>query len=97
MVGGFGPDGSSTFYGSSRSSPRSHSSQNYDSDRERFSRKVFVGGLPPDIDEGDPSLRLSAVFTLHLSCRRDHGILQEVWPPRSGLASQGGEQILFSS
>lgn len=21
--------------------------------RERYSRKVFVGGLPPDIDEGD--------------------------------------------
>lgn len=54
MVGGFGPDGSSTgFYGSSRSSPRSHSSQNYDSDKERFSRKVFVGGLPPDIDEDE--------------------------------------------
>ena len=54
--GGFVPDGSSSgFYGSSRSSPRSHSSQNYDmnGDRERFSRKVFVGGLPPDIDEGD--------------------------------------------
>ena len=22
---------------------------------ERYSRKVFVGGLPPDIDEGNPS------------------------------------------
>ena len=59
MVGGFAPDGSSSgFYASSRSSPRSHSSQTFDlsnlnnSDRERFSRKVFVGGLPPDIDEG---------------------------------------------
>ena len=57
MVGGYGGDGSSTgFYGSSRSSPRSHSSGNYDSDKERFSRKVFVGGLPPDIDEGEPHL-----------------------------------------
>ena len=60
MVGGFAPDGSSSgFYGSSRSSPRSQTSQNFDinnSDRsgERFSRKVFVGGLPPDIDEGKP-------------------------------------------
>ena len=58
MVGGFAPDGSSSgFYGSSRSSPRSQTSQNFDinsADRsgERFSRKVFVGGLPPDIDEG---------------------------------------------
>ena len=54
VVGGFGPDGSSSgFYGSSRSSPRSHNSQNFDpTNGERFSRKVFVGGLPPDIDEG---------------------------------------------
>ena len=54
VVGGFGPDGSSSgFYGSSRSSPRSHNSQNFDPQNgERFSRKVFVGGLPPDIDEG---------------------------------------------
>lgn len=60
MVTGFpggGVDGSSSgFYGSSRSSPRSHNSQNYDmgpGPNERFSRKVFVGGLPPDIDEGN--------------------------------------------
>lgn len=33
----------------SRSSPRSQGSEN----GERFSRKVFVGGLPPDIDEGE--------------------------------------------
>ena len=33
----------------SRSSPRSQNSDN----GERFSRKVFVGGLPPDIDEGN--------------------------------------------
>lgn len=32
-----------------RSSPHSQGSDN----GERFSRKVFVGGLPPDIDEGD--------------------------------------------
>lgn len=55
VVGGFGPDGSSSgFYGSSRSSPRSHNSQNFDPQNgERFSRKVFVGGLPPDIDEDE--------------------------------------------
>jgi cytoplasmic polyadenylation element-binding protein len=55
VVGGFGPDGSSSgFYGSSRSSPRSHNSQNFDpTNGERFSRKVFVGGLPPDIDEDE--------------------------------------------
>ena len=57
-----GPDGSSSaFFGSSRSSPRSHSSQNYDADR--FSRKVFVGGLPPDIDEGE-DLELIIIDTL---------------------------------
>ena len=35
----------------SRSSPRSQTSQ-FENNSERFSRKVFVGGLPPDIDEG---------------------------------------------
>lgn len=33
----------------SRSSPHSQGSES----SERFSRKVFVGGLPPDIDEGN--------------------------------------------
>lgn len=33
----------------SRSSPHSQGSET----GERFSRKVFVGGLPPDIDEGE--------------------------------------------
>ena len=28
---------------------------------ERFSRKVFVGGLPPDIDEGKKALLLNIV------------------------------------
>ena len=73
MVGGFGGDGSSGgFYGSSRSSPRSHSSGNYDSDKERFSRKVFVGGLPPDIDEGEHhtfSLLLSQLTVDNHYCR----------------------------
>lgn len=42
-----------------RSSPQSQSSEV----NERFSRKVFVGGLPPDIDEGNaknrPNQRIS--------------------------------------
>lgn len=33
-----------------RSSPHSQGSAD---NGERFSRKVFVGGLPPDIDEGE--------------------------------------------
>ena len=53
--GGFGEEGvfdanNSAFFNSSRSSPRSHQ---YDPNGERFSRKVFVGGLPPDIDEDE--------------------------------------------
>lgn len=45
-----GYDGLSLPLGSpARSSPQS---QNSDMN-ERFSRKVFVGGLPPDIDEGN--------------------------------------------
>eukprot|EP00096_Caligus_rogercresseyi_P003589 TRINITY_DN1683_c0_g1_i1.p1 TRINITY_DN1683_c0_g1~~TRINITY_DN1683_c0_g1_i1.p1 ORF type:complete len:731 (-),score=197.28 TRINITY_DN1683_c0_g1_i1:1795-3987(-) len=59
--GGGGPSGevehgydanSSGFFSSTRSSPRSQTSQ-YDATNERFSRKVFVGGLPPDIDEDE--------------------------------------------
>lgn len=43
-------DGSNLQIGSpARSSPHSQGSDN----GERFSRKVFVGGLPPDIDEGE--------------------------------------------
>lgn len=45
---GFG-DGPTISMGSpARSSPQSQGSEV----TERFSRKVFVGGLPPDIDEG---------------------------------------------
>lgn len=29
---------------------------------ERYSRKVFVGGLPPDIDEGKDVLRLHGIY-----------------------------------
>lgn len=44
-----GYDGLAIQIGSpARSSPQSQSSDM----NERFSRKVFVGGLPPDIDEG---------------------------------------------
>jgi cytoplasmic polyadenylation element-binding protein len=42
----------SGFFNSSRSSPRSQTS-GFDPNTERFSRKVFVGGLPPDIDEDE--------------------------------------------
>lgn len=49
--GGVYDANSSGFFSSTRSSPRSQTSQ-FDNNGERFSRKVFVGGLPPDIDEG---------------------------------------------
>ena len=52
--GGVFDANSSGFFSSTRSSPRSQNSQ-FDSSGERFSRKVFVGGLPPDIDEGKNS------------------------------------------
>lgn len=31
---------------------------------ERYSRKVFVGGLPPDIDEGKDVLRLQRMLLI---------------------------------
>lgn len=53
-AGGFG-DGPTISMGSpARSSPQSQGSEV----TERFSRKVFVGGLPPDIDEGKWQMRL---------------------------------------
>lgn len=36
---------------------------------ERFSRKVFVGGLPPDIDEGKDSCRFSSTNRCSVSDR----------------------------
>ncbi len=52
--GGVFDANSSGFFSSTRSSPRSQGSQGgFDNSGERFSRKVFVGGLPPDIDEGE--------------------------------------------
>lgn len=49
-------DGSAIPLGSpARSSPQSLGSEV----TERFSRKVFVGGLPPDIDEGQLIILLS--------------------------------------
>ena len=44
---------SSGFFSSSRSSPKSQTGSGFDPNTERFSRKVFVGGLPPDIDEDE--------------------------------------------
>lgn len=55
-------DGNNLQIGSpARSSPHSQGSDN----GERFSRKVFVGGLPPDIDEGELTERFefSTVFS----------------------------------
>jgi hypothetical protein len=40
---------------------------------ERFSRKVFVGGLPPDIDEGKRKMTLVKFFIfIHCLSRGDH-------------------------
>jgi len=60
----------SSFFASTRSSPRG--SQGYDSSGERYSRKVFVGGLPPDIDEDE----ITASF-------RRFGALVVDWPHKA--------------
>ena len=54
----FDSNSSSGFFSSSRSSPKSQTGgggggSGFDPNTERFSRKVFVGGLPPDIDEDE--------------------------------------------
>lgn len=61
-------DGNNLQIGSpARSSPHSQGSDN----GERFSRKVFVGGLPPDIDEGESSARFEfpSVFSENSTVR----------------------------
>ena len=74
--GGIGSGGyeasSSGFFSSTRSSPRSQNSAAYDNNGERFSRKVFVGGLPPDIDEDE----ITASF-------RRFGSLVVDWPHKA--------------
>ena len=62
---------------------------------ERFSRKVFVGGLPPDIDEGEgdaAALLEVLVFAFapsHFSLihlRWNNLKLSPLWSPGGGLA-----------
>lgn len=63
--GGFG-DGPNMSMGSpARSSPQSQGSEV----TERFSRKVFVGGLPPDIDEGKCAIH-KTFFSVFFLCVR---------------------------
>lgn len=63
---------------------------------------MFVGGLPPDIDEGK---QLSNFFSytkywrdkLFFPHRGNHCQLSTLWTPCCGLASQSWEQVLFPS
>lgn len=75
---------------------------------ERFSRKVFVGGLPPDIDEGKGKTQwlvpsswsratVCSLFAHLFSSRWNHLKLPPLRPPGGGLASQSWEQILLST
>ena len=54
---------------------------------ETYSRKVFVGGLPRDIDEGDLSCAMSWLFIIFLEEIHDHfvqfGTLNIDWPHRA--------------
>lgn len=73
----------------SRSSPHSNGSES----TERFSRKVFVGGLPPDIDEGKCSCfnivshsiehERNTCFNLHVRTHTHNPELRgEIWTRR---------------
>jgi hypothetical protein len=87
----------------SRISPRSPVSTAGSESGERYSRKVFVGGLPPDIDEGGftlhPLLSLTAICCrsnrlicfLSDSLRGNQRQLPPLWIARCRLASQGRE------
>lgn len=79
-----GPSSSSTgLFGSPRGLPMDMNKE------ERFSRKVFVGGLPPDIDEGRSSSLLEFAFarkTCDLN-RGNHCPLPTIWPLDCRLAA----------
>ena len=64
------------------SSPGSRSQGSHDGELvERFSRKVFVGGLPPDIDEGNLVNR--RVISEAFSFMRAHLIITQMLPASS--------------
>lgn len=70
----------------SRSSPHSQGSEA----GERFSRKVFVGGLPPDIDEGEfPD---SAPLSARLSSRLTNQRPRVAYPPSTPGHQSGLEE-----
>lgn len=62
----------------SRISPRSPVSTSGSESGERYSRKVFVGGLPPDIDEGivcfkrERETRISGVLSSNWESRTNY-------------------------
>ena len=87
----------------SRISPRSPVSTAGSESGERYSRKVFVGGLPPDIDEGGFTLHPCSkpgcyllrsnrlICFLSDSLRGNQRQLPPLWIARRRLASQGRE------
>ena len=90
-----GPSSSSAgLFGSPRAMPVDMSKE------ERFSRKVFVGGLPPDIDEGNDGKWINDEMK-HASeiclSRGDHRPFPTLRPIDCRLAAQAREQILLST
>ena len=67
------------------------------SKEERFSRKVFVGGLPPDIDEGKGRSGQARSSPAASRSRGNHRSLSTLRPVDCRLAAQAREQILLSS
>lgn len=55
-----------------RSSPHSQGSEV----TERFSRKVFVGGLPPDIDEGKIFIKDDLTLTFKIFIHLSHNVFR---------------------
>ena len=87
-----GPSSSTGLFASPRAMPIDMSKE------ERFSRKVFVGGLPPDIDEGNvPLCSLLITLVTFILCRGDHCTFSTFRPVDCRLAAQAGEQILLST
>lgn len=66
---------------------------------ETYSRKVFIGGLPPDIDQGKPVRGANIRYNLYFACinRGDQDVLSEVWLSYNRLATQDSFKIKSTS
>lgn len=63
---------------------------------ERYSRKVFVGGLPPDIDEGNRKVQPEILTVAHCTSASAHRLLATFTPGANLMWMVYSPLLLFS-